>query len=154
MDHYPRYLSWGPTVMPVDGRDISDERNAQDFLVGLQHKTALQPNCATSLQTLSSYCSPSSACCSRCSFPQKSCPSDLEMSQVAKVQQMSAMRSRLERDFLDSLPGKSVLQLREHLTAKLAALREQAAAVISELPAEEVRQAGLRSQEEISILSA
>lgn len=87
-------------------------------------------------------------------FPQKSCPSDLEMSQVAKVQQMSAMRSRLERDFLDSLPGKSVLQLREHLTAKLAALREQAAAVISEPPAEEVRQAGLRSQEEISILSA
>ncbi len=58
--------------------------------------------------------------------------------QVAKVQQMSAMRSRLERDFLDSLPGKSVLQLREHLTAKLAALREQTAAVMSERPAEEV----------------
>ena len=58
--------------------------------------------------------------------------------QVAKVQQMSAMRSRLERDFLDSLPGKSVLQLREHLTAKLAALREQAAAVMSERPAHEV----------------
>ena len=57
---------------------------------------------------------------------------------MAKVQQMSAMRSRLERDFLDSLPGKSVLQLREHLTAKLAALREQAAAVMSERPAKEV----------------
>ena len=54
------------------------------------------------------------------------------------MQQMSAMRSRLERDFLDSLPGKSVLQLREHLGAKLAALREQAAAAMSERPAEEV----------------
>ena len=45
---------------------------------------------------------------------------------------MSAMRSRLERDFLDSLPGKSVLQLREHLSAKLAALRAQTAALLSE----------------------
>ena len=58
--------------------------------------------------------------------------------QVAKVQQMSAMRSRLERDFLDSLPGKSVLQLREHLTAKLAALREQTAALLSEPAPEQV----------------
>lgn len=58
--------------------------------------------------------------------------------QVAKVQQMSAMRSRLERDFLDSLPGKSVLQLREHLSAKLAALREQTAALLSEPAAEQV----------------
>ena len=57
------------------------------------------------------------------------------------MQQMSAMRSRLERDFLDSLPGKSVLQLREHLTAKLGALREQAAAALSERPAEEVSSA-------------
>ena len=81
----------------------------------------------------------------------EACPSDLEILQVAKVQQMSAMRSRLERDFLDSLPGKSVLQLREHLTAKLAALREQAAAVISEHPAEEVRQPGLGSTEYIPI---
>lgn len=58
--------------------------------------------------------------------------------QVAKVQQMSAMRSRLERDYLDGLPSKSVLQLREHLTAKLAALREQAAALLSEPAPEQV----------------
>ena len=60
------------------------------------------------------------------------------IAQVAKVQQMSAMRSRLERDFLEGLPGKSVLQLREHLTAKLAELRERAAHVISDPPPEQV----------------
>ena len=60
------------------------------------------------------------------------------IAQVAKVQQMSAMRSRLERDFLEGLPGKSVLQLREYLTAKLAELREQAAHVMSDPPPEQV----------------
>ena len=60
------------------------------------------------------------------------------IAQVAKVQQMSAMRSRLERDFLEGLPGKSVLQLREHLTAKLTDLREQAAHVMSDPPPEQV----------------
>lgn len=60
------------------------------------------------------------------------------IAQVAKVQQMSAMRSRLERDFLEGLPGKSVLQLREHLTTKLAELREQAAHVMSDPPPEQV----------------
>ena len=68
-------------------------------------------------------------------MPERNCTC---CAQVAKVQQMSAMRSRLERDFLDSLPGKSVLQLREHLTAKLAALREQTAALLSEPAPEQV----------------
>ena len=68
-------------------------------------------------------------------MPEQECK---RCAQVAKVQQMSAMRSRLERDFLDSLPGKSVLQLREHLTAKLAALREQTAALLSEPAPEQV----------------
>ncbi len=62
----------------------------------------------------------------------------VRIAQVAKVQQMSAMRSRLERDFLEGLPGKSVLQLREQFTAKLADLREQAAHVMSEPPPEQV----------------
>ena len=44
-------------------------RLAQDFLDNLQCKSALQPERATSLQTLSSCCSPSSACCSRGILP-------------------------------------------------------------------------------------
>ena len=72
----------------------------------------------------------------RPTFP--SCILSKDALQVAKVQAMSALRSRLEADFLEGLPGKSVLQLREHLTAKAAALREQAAALISEPAPEQV----------------
>lgn len=60
--------------------------------------------------------------------------------QVRQVHQMAAARSLVEEEFLGSLAGLPSQQLRERLSAKHAALQEQAASLAAmDLPEYEVR---------------